>query len=103
MERIEDSPLLTKISEKLLELGEAVSELKVSITPNAEYFEGQNGDRRFVKWLDWQVYGKDSSLLYQSDLCVVHGGLEERVLAEDLKRFFSFANPSIDNEIYFED
>lgn len=103
MERIEDSPLLTRIKNKLDDLEGNACEVKISITPEAEQFEAENGDQSFVKWLNWQLYDEKSSLLFQSDLCIVHGELKESTLQEDLSKFFPKQASSIDNEIYFED
>ena len=103
MLRIEDSPLLSTIGRKLDELGGAAREIKISITPEAEYFEAKDGSRSFVKWLNWQIYDDDEALLYQSELCQVHGELEEVTIEKHLKRYFPDQQSSIDNEIYFED
>ena len=103
MDRIVDSPLLSKISSKLDELGGLICEIKISITPDAEHFKAKDGSRSYVKWLNWQVYGADEELLYQSDLFLVHGDLEENTIAKNLSRFFPDVNSSIDNEIYFEE
>ncbi len=103
MERIDDSPLLSKIRIKLDELADSAFEIKISITPEAEYFEAKAGDRSYVKWLNWQIYDEDEELLYQSDLCLVHGELEETTLEKNLRKFFPDKMSSIDNEIYFED
>ena len=103
MERIDDSPLLTKINTKLNELGDACCEIRVSITPQAEYFERERGETSYVKWLNWQIYDNNNILLFQSDLTVVHGMLTENVLEADLFKFFPEKRISIDNEIYFEE
>ena len=103
MEKIEDSPLLSKINTKLNELADSACEIKISMTAEAEYFEAKDGSRPYVKWLNWQIYDKNEDMLYQSDLFSVHGKLEESALERDLKKFFPNAKSSIDNEIYFED
>ena len=50
MENIEDSPLLTKINDKLVELEGDVSQIKISITPEAEYFEAEKAQSQVLSF-----------------------------------------------------
>lgn len=103
MDRIEDSPLLIKIKEKLGVLGDAAYEIRVSITPQAENYESENGKKSYVKWLCWEINDNNETTLFQSELAIVHGHLIEAVIEADLMKFFPGKLITIDNEIYFEE
>ncbi|MGR6875168.1 hypothetical protein ACU6U9_23555 [Pseudomonas sp. HK3] len=97
------SGLMHIIKSKVLELGDTVAQVTISIRPIAEIHQTQEGDEYWVKWFYWQVYGEHCAILYESDLLVAHGELSETLIQSDLKTTFDTLKTSVNNEIYFDD
>lgn len=101
--KIEDSPLLKKISNAIAKFGNKADGIWISISKEGENFQPKNEDIHYwVKWLSWSLINKEQEELFEPNLVIVHGDLTEKQISNDLSNHFNQYKITIDNEIYFD-